>query len=81
MWLENQGGWGVETQLEGRPFRLIDAPGRERSRPDEWEIRGRLGEACRCHMEAPLCGLSRVSSYTCRSSGRPVVLLFLIYRW
>lgn len=52
LWLENQGGWGVQTELEGRPFRLIDAPGRVRSRPDVRKIRERLGEECRCHMEA-----------------------------
>lgn len=42
---------GVETQLEGRPFCLTDAPGLEHTL-DVWEIRERLGEACRCHMEA-----------------------------
>lgn len=32
LWLENPGRLGVETQLEGRPFWLVEAPGRVQGR-------------------------------------------------
>ena len=90
MWLENAGRLRScaceEAELEGRPSRLADAPGRTQCGPNTWEVRKAQERNSACHTEAfgagPCVGCHVFLCVRACSSGHPlvVVLLFLFYR-